>query len=112
MTEAIKATQDAVTAPPKTEPPKTEQQVLVTEQEVMFATAATAATATAATAATAATTAAAPAAPARVNPITSRMISALHSVAEAFRPPPPKPIYARRATYLERSCMSREMDRL
>jgi hypothetical protein len=111
MTEAIEATQDAVTAPPKTEQPKieqpkteqpkTEQQVLLTEQEVMFATAATAAT-----------TATAPAAPARVNPITSRLISALNSVAEAFRPPPPKPIYARRATYLERSCMSREMDRL
>lgn len=92
MTETVEATQDVLTAPPKAEPAKTEQEVLVTEQEVMFSTAA--------------------AAPAQVNPITSRLIGALHSLAEAFRPPPPKPVYARRAAYIERSCMSREMDRL
>jgi hypothetical protein len=30
----------------------------------------------------------------------------------ALRPPPPQPHYARRAAYLERAAMSREMDRL
>jgi hypothetical protein len=66
--------------------------VLITEQEVMLGTAAA------------------------VSPpstsITRRMMDALHVVGAAFRPPPPRPHYARRAAYIERACMAREMDRL
>jgi hypothetical protein len=90
-TESTEATQDAITGAQPTlntaGPP-----VLVTEHEVMFGTAA--------------------AAPSRVNPITRRLTAALHIVAEALRPPPPKPHYGRRAAYIERAAMSREMDRL
>ena len=66
--------------------------VLVTEHEVMFGTAA--------------------AAPPLGKPITRWLHGTLHSVAEALRPPPPKPIYDRRPIYIERAAMSREMDRL
>lgn len=65
--------------------------VLITEHEVMFGTAV-----------------------ALARPPTSvirRMIGSLRAAA-ALRPPPPRPHYAHRASYLENACMSREMDRL
>ena len=65
---------------------------LITEQEVVFSTAA----------------AVAP----RSTPISGRLIDALRIVTAALRPPPPRPHYAHRASYIERACMSREMDRL
>jgi hypothetical protein len=53
--------------------------------------------------------------PARTT-VTRRMINALHvfgdALGDAMRPPPPKPHYARRAAYIERAAMAREMDRL
>jgi hypothetical protein len=63
--------------------------VLITEQEVVFGTAA--------------------AVRPRSIPTTRRTIGVLRA---ALRPPPPRPHYARRAAYLERAAMSREMDRL
>ena len=99
----IEATQDAITGTQPTvsnddlsQPPAlvTDPQspVLVTEQEVMFGTAA--------------------AVRPRSTPITRRMIDALRVVAAALRPPPPRPHYAHGASYIERARMSREMDRL
>jgi hypothetical protein len=66
--------------------------VLVTEQVVMLGTAA--------------------AVLPRSTPITQRMIGALRVVAAALRPPSPRPHYPRRALYIERAAMSREMVRL
>jgi hypothetical protein len=97
----IEATQDAIAStavstddlarPPALE---TEAQppVLITEQELVFGTAA--------------------AVRPRSIPITRRMVDALRVVAAALRPPPPRPHYAHRAAYIERAAMSREMDRL
>jgi hypothetical protein len=100
---SIEATQDAVTgtqptrrtddlsAPPTlvTEP---QPPVLVTEQEVMFGTAA--------------------AVRPRSTPITRRMIDALRGVAAGLRPSPARPRYPHPVRYLESARMSREMDRL
>ncbi len=99
----IEATQDATTGTQPTvsnddlsQPPAlvTEPQspVLITEQEVMFGTAA--------------------AVRPQSTPITRRLIDALGVVAAALRPPPPRPHYAHSAPYLEGARMSREMDRL
>jgi hypothetical protein len=66
--------------------------VVITEQEVMLGTAA--------------------AVSLRRTPITHRMMDALRVVGAAFGPPPPQPHYARRAAYIERAAMAREMDRL
>jgi hypothetical protein len=92
-TLTIKATQDAITG---TQPTVTQPQspVLVTEQQVMFGTAAAVRPRST-----------------RI-PITRRMSGALRVVADALRPPPPRPHYARSAAYLERGRMSREMERL
>jgi len=82
-------------ATPVTKPPAS---VLVTEREVMLGSA--------------------PAlAPRRARiTVARRMINALHvfgdALGDAMRPPPPKPHYARRAAYIERAAMAREMDRL
>ena len=91
---SIEETQDDITGTPPTvskdnlsQPP-----VLISEQEVMLGTAA--------------------AVRPRSTQITRRMINALHVVGAALQPPPPRPYYARRAYYLERAAMSREMDRL
>jgi hypothetical protein len=102
---SIEATQDAITGTQPTvrnddvsqpQPPTlvTDPQspVLITEQEVMFGTAAVVRP--------------------RSTTITRRMIGALRVVAAALAPPPPRPHYAHRASYLESACMSREMDRL
>ena len=99
----VEATQDAVDdiqsmtskddlSPPATLVTKQQPPVLITEQEVMLGTAA----------------AVAP----EANPITHRMIDALRVVGAALRPPPPRPHYARQATYIEDARMAREMDRL
>ncbi|HME78367.1 MAG TPA: hypothetical protein VKI00_22770 [Mycobacterium sp.] len=99
----VEATQDAVDdiqsmtskdhlSPPATLVTKPQPPVLITEQEVMFGTAA----------------AVAP----KATPITRRMIDALRVVGAALRPPPPRPHYARQATYIEDARMAREMDRL
>ncbi len=66
--------------------------VLVTEQEVMFGTAA--------------------AVRPRSTPMTRRMIDALRAVAAGWRSSPARPRYSRSAWYLEGARMSREMDRL
>ena len=66
--------------------------VVITEQEVMLGTAA----------------AVAP----RPIPVTRRMMDALRVVGASFRPPPPQPHPVRRAAYIERAAMAREMDRL
>jgi len=66
--------------------------ILITEHEVMFGTSVVVAP--------------------RSTPVTRRMIGRLRIVAAVLRPPPPRPRYARRADYLERACMSREMGRL
>jgi hypothetical protein len=91
---SIEETQDAITGTQPTvsnenlpQPP-----VLISEQEVMLGTAA--------------------AVRPRSTQITRRMINALHVVGAALQPPPPRPHYSRRAYYLERAAMSREMDRL
>ena len=106
MTLPIEATQDAqdalgsaqlavstddVARPPAldTEP---QPPVLITEQQVMLGTAA--------------------AVRPRSIPITRRMTDVLRVVAEALRPPPPRPHYARRAYYIDHAAMSRAMDRL
>lgn len=72
--------------------------VLITEREVMLASASALAPRTA-----------------RIT-IARRMINALHVVGDALgdalRPPPPRPHYAHRAAYIERAAMAREMDRL
>src|ERR1700760_757837 len=89
----IKQTQDAVTGtqPTVIEPPSP---VLVTEQQVMFGTAAA------------------------VRPrsthisLTRRLSRALLVVAAALTPPPLRPSYPRSGSYLERGRMSREMERL
>jgi hypothetical protein len=66
--------------------------VVITEQEVMLGTAAVVAP--------------------RPIPVTRRMMDTLRAVGAAFRPPPPRPVYAPRAAYIERAAMAREMDRL
>jgi hypothetical protein len=96
----IEATQDAIASaavstddlarPPALET-EAQQPVLITEQEVVFGTAA--------------------AARPRSITITRRMVGVLRAVATALRPPP-RPHYAHRAAYLERAAMSREMGRL
>jgi hypothetical protein len=65
--------------------------VVITEQEVMLGTAA--------------------AVSPRSIPITRRMMDALRVLGAAFGPPP-RAHYARRAAYIERAAMAREMDRL
>jgi hypothetical protein len=101
LTLSVEATQDAiasaaVSADDLARPPALEteaqQPVLITEQEVVFGTAATVRP--------------------RSIPITHRMVGVLRAVGAALRPPPPRPHYARRAYYLEYAAMSREMDRL
>jgi hypothetical protein len=91
---SIEATQDAITSTQLTVSSDESSQppVLITEQEVMFGTAAAVRPGS--------------------TPITSRMIGALRVVAAALRPPPPRRHYAHRARYIEHACMSREMDRL
>jgi hypothetical protein len=102
LTLSVEETQDAVTG---TQPTVTNDNlsqptlvtepkppVLITEQEVMLGTAAVVS-------------------PPSIS-ITHRMVDALHVVAAALRPPPPRPHYAHRAAYIERAAMSREMDRL
>lgn len=98
---SIEATQNATASAavstddlPRPQALETEAQppVLITEQEVVFGTAA--------------------AVRPRSIPTTRRMIGVLRVVGAALRPPPPRPQYARRAAYLERAAMSREMDRL
>jgi hypothetical protein len=100
-TLSIEAMEDAIASPAvstdrSARPPalETEAQppVLITQQEVMFGTAA--------------------AVRPRFIPITRRMVGVLRVVATAVRPPLPRPHYARRAYYLEYAAMSREMDRL
>jgi hypothetical protein len=95
---SIEATQNAIASAavstddlPRPQALETEAQppVLITEQEVVFGTAA--------------------AVRPQSIPTTHRMIGVLRA---ALRPPPPQPHYARRAAYLERAAMSREMDRL
>jgi hypothetical protein len=103
LTLSVEATQDAITGIESTaskdnlsQPPtlvtEPEPAVLITEQEVMLGTTAVVSP--------------------RSTPITRRMINVFGVVAAALRPPPPRPHYARRAAYLERAAMSREMDRL
>ena len=98
---SIEATQNAIASAavstddlprPQAWKPRRSRRVLITEQEVMLGTAA--------------------AVRPRSIPITRRMIGVLRVVGAALRPPPPRPHYARRAYYLERAAMSREMDRL
>jgi hypothetical protein len=94
--DAIAGTQPPVSKDNLSQPPtlvtEPEAPVLISEQEVMLGTAA--------------------AVRPRSTQITRQMINALHVVGAALRPPPPRPLYARRAYYLERAAMSREMDRL
>ena len=90
---SIEETQDAITGTQPTVSKNLSQPpALISEQEVMLGTAA--------------------AVRPRSTQITRQMINALHVVGAALRPPPPRPHYARRAAYLERAAMSREMDRL
>jgi hypothetical protein len=90
---SIEETQDAITGTQPTVSKNLSQPpALISEQEVMLGTAA--------------------AVRPRSTQITRRMINALHVVGAALQPPPPRPHYARRAAYLERAAMSREMDRL
>jgi hypothetical protein len=93
--DAITGTQPTVSKANLSQPPtlvtEPEPPVLISEQEVMLGTAA--------------------AVRPRSTQITRQMINALHVVGAALGPPPP-PHYARRAYYLERAAMSREMDRL
>ncbi len=100
---SIEETQDVITgtqptvskdnqSQPATAVTKPEPPVLITEQEVMLGTAA--------------------AVRPRSTQITRQSNNALHVVGAALRPPPPRPHYARRAAYLERAAMSRELDRL
>jgi len=90
---SIEETQDAITGtqPTVSKDNLSQAPVLISEQEVMLGTAA--------------------AVRPRYSQITRRMISALHVVGAALQPPP-RPRYTRRAYYLERAAMSREMDRL
>jgi hypothetical protein len=91
---SIEETQDAITGtqPTVSKDNLSQPPVLISQQEVMLGTAA--------------------AVRPRSTQITRQMINALHVVGAALRPPPPRPHYARRAYYLERAAMSREMDRL
>jgi hypothetical protein len=90
---SIEETQDAITGTQPTVSKNLSQPpALISEQEVMLGTAA--------------------AVRPRSTQITRRMINALHVVGAALQPPPPRPRYTRRAYYLERAAMSREMDRL
>jgi hypothetical protein len=101
LTLSVEATQDAIASaavstdvlarPPALET-EAQQPVLITEQEVVFGTAA--------------------AVRPRSITITGRMVGVLRVVGAALRPPPPRPHHARRAYYLEYAAMSREMDRL
>ena len=91
---SIEETQDAIT---RTQPTVSKDNLsqppaLISEQEVMLGTAAAVR-------------------PWSI-PTTRRMIGVFRVVGAALRPPPPRPQYARRAAYLERAAMSREMDRL
>jgi hypothetical protein len=99
----VQATQDAIDdiqlmagkydlSPPAALTTKPQPPVLITEQEVMLGTAAVVA-------------------PPSI-PITRRMIDALRVVGAALRPPPPRPHYPSRASFLEDARMAREMDRL
>lgn len=85
------ASNDNVSQPPalvsEPQPP-----VVITEQEVMLGTAA--------------------AVSPRSTPVTRRMLDALRVVRAAFGPPPPRPHYPLRASYIESAAMAREMDRL
>jgi hypothetical protein len=100
LTLPIEATQDAIARAVSTEdlarPPVLDTQprspVLISEQEVMLGTAA--------------------AVRPRSVPISRRMADALRVFTDALRPPPPRPHYARRASYIEHAAMSRAMDRL
>jgi hypothetical protein len=85
--DAITGTQPTVSKDNLSQPP-----ILISEHEVMLGTVA--------------------AVPPRSTQITRRMINALHVVGAALQPPPPRPHYSRRAYYVERAAMSREMDRL
>jgi hypothetical protein len=88
-----KETQDAVTGIQPTVA-RPQSPVLVTEQQVMFGTAA------------------AVRPPSTHIPFTRRMSGALRVVAAALTPPPPRPSYPRSGSYLERGRMAREMERL
>ncbi len=93
--DAITGTEPTLNIDEQLRPPApvTEPQppVLITEQQVMFGTAAAAS-------------------PRRAS-IVRRMIDAFRVAADALRPPPPRPIYSPPA-YFEGARMSREMDRL
>ena len=91
---SIEETQDVITGtqPTVSKDNLSDPPVLISEQEVMLGTAA--------------------AVRPRSTQMTRRMINALHVVGAALQPPPPRSHYARRAAYLERAAMSREMDRL
>jgi hypothetical protein len=102
LSPSVGATQDAIIdiepsvssdnlAQPASSVAEPQPPVLITEQEVMLGSAVVV----------------------RPRPtlITGRMIDAVRAVA-AWRPPPPRPHYDHRASYLERAAMSREMDRL
>ena len=65
--------------------------VFITEQEVVFSTAAVL--------------------PPRPASISRRLVDAIRGVGGALRPPPPKRHYPQRLSYLEHSRMAREMDR-
>jgi hypothetical protein len=94
--DGITGTQPTVSKDNLSQPPtlvtEPEPPVLISEQEVMLGTAA--------------------AVRPRSTQITRQMINAFHVVGAALRPPPPRPHYARRAAYIERAAMSREIDRL
>jgi hypothetical protein len=64
--------------------------VFITQQEVVFSTAAISS---------------------RPTSISRRLIDAIRGVGGALRPPPPKRHYPQRSSYLEHSRMAREMDR-
>jgi hypothetical protein len=66
--------------------------VLITEQEVVFSTAVALSSRPAST--------------------SRRLIDAIRVVGAALRPPPPRPHFPQRFSYLEASRMAREMDRL
>jgi hypothetical protein len=88
---SVEATRDGITATKPTVHQKVSRPpVLITEQQVVFGTAAAVRPRSAAT---------------------RRMIDALRVVGAALQPPPARPSYARVA-YLESARMSREMDRL
>jgi len=93
LSPPIEAAHDAITSAQPTLKNNDVPQplVVITEQEVMFGTAAVVRP--------------------RSTSITRRLIGAL-GLAAALRPPPPRPHYAHRAQYLESARMSREMEKL